>query len=203
MINAGLGIKYLGRAADQALDALPQILYDLPQRNLIIEAQRASSRAEDLRVLYVALTRAQQRLIITGSVNENKEGTGRSGLKQAAKTWQKALQSSTAVIGSQARLNAHSFLDWIGMGMMRAADFDLADLGMEANDDEAAWQTSAGDFFAQRYNQTQVQKQLDDLAAQRGEQAKETTAPATQLTPNQQQAFKQVVEMEYPHLKRC
>ncbi|MCG4788162.1 hypothetical protein L0N33_22840, partial [Roseburia faecis] len=46
---------------------------------------------------------------------------------------------------------------------------------------------------------TQVQKQLDDLAAQRGEQAKETTAPATQLTPNQQQAFKQVVEMEYPH----
>ncbi|MCG4806046.1 hypothetical protein, partial [Bacteroides uniformis] len=32
-----------------------------------------------------------------------------------------------------------------------------------------------------------------------GEQAKETTAPATQLTPNQQQAFKQVVEMEYPH----
>ncbi|MCG4779113.1 hypothetical protein L0P10_19740, partial [Eggerthella lenta] len=23
--------------------------------------------------------------------------------------------------------------------------------------------------------------------------------PATQLTPNQQQAFKQVVEMEYPH----
>lgn len=197
--NAGLGIKYLGRAADQAPDALPQILYDLPQRNLIIEAQRASSRAEDLRVLYVALTRAQQRLIITGSVNENKEGTGRSGLKQAAKTWQKALQSSTAVIGSQARLNAHSFLDWIGMGMVRAADFDLADLGMEANDDEAAWQTSAGDFFAQRYNQTQVQKRLDDLAAQRGEQAKETTAPATQLTPNQQQAFKQVVEMEYPH----
>ena len=197
--NAGLGIKYLGRAADQAPDALPQILYDLPQRNLIIEAQRASSRAEDLRVLYVALTRAQQRLIITGSVNENKEGTGRSGLKQTAKTWQKALQSSTAVIGSQARLNAHSFLDWIGMGMVRAADFDLADLGMEANDDEAAWQTSAGDFFAQRYNQTQVQKQLDDLAAQRGEQAKETTAPATQLTPNQQQAFKQVVEMEYPH----
>lgn len=115
--NAGLGIKYLGRAADQAPDALPQILYDLPQRNLIIEAQRASSRAEDLRVLYVALTRAQQRLIITGSVNENKEGTGRSGLKQTAKTWQKpcraVLPSLVPRLGS---MPIRFGLDWHGNG---------------------------------------------------------------------------------------
>ncbi|MFR0591984.1 helicase-exonuclease AddAB subunit AddA [Limosilactobacillus mucosae] len=197
--NAGLGIKYLGRAADQNPDALPQILYDLPQRNLIIEAQKASSRAEDLRVLYVALTRAQQRLIITGSVNENKEGNTRSGLAQAAKTWQKALQSDQAVIGAQARLNAHSFLDWIGMGIMRAADFDLTDLDMESDGDEAKWQTSIGDFKAQRYNQTQLQQQLEHLATQRGTRAEETATATAELTPKQQQLYRQVVEMKYPH----
>ena len=59
LMLTGLGIKYLAER-DQAPDALPQILYDPPQQNLIIEAQRASNRAEDLRVLYVALTRAQR-----------------------------------------------------------------------------------------------------------------------------------------------
>ena len=57
--------------------------------------------------------------------------------------------------------------------MVRANDFDLVDLGMKPTMMKPPGRL-AQVIFAQRYNQTQVQKQPDDRAAQRGEQAKET-----------------------------
>lgn len=193
--HAGLGIKYLGHGAEQNADEVPRVMYDLPQRQLIIDAQRASSRAEDLRVLYVALTRAQQRLIITGSVNE-KSRTG--SLKQAGKTWEKALQSDVAVIDPQARLSARSLLDWIGMGLVRCDAFDYQAMGLDPSDDESAWHEPNCRFTARRFNQTMVQKALDDLTAPHEPTSADSTI-TDQLTPNQRQAFKQVVTMQYPH----
>src|SRR5699024_12536803 len=60
--------------------------------------------AEDLRVLYVALTRAEQRLIITGSFNEEMRTQSLVGSWQR---WQKAYQSKNLLIDRKStRLNS-------------------------------------------------------------------------------------------------
>ncbi|WP_054652358.1 3'-5' exonuclease [Limosilactobacillus equigenerosi] len=48
-----------------------EIDYPVPQLATIKEIKKRQSRAEEMRLLYVALTRAEQRLIITGVVKDN------------------------------------------------------------------------------------------------------------------------------------
>lgn len=97
-----------------------QVRYDTPQRQTIINNVRQGERAEDLRVLYVALTRAEQRLVITGSFNEDNRG---QSIVSAWQRWQKAFQSTGALLGPQLRVNARSFMDWIGLALARSAHF--------------------------------------------------------------------------------
>src|SRR5699024_9411520 len=80
--NSGVGIKLM----DQQ-----RLVYDTPQRQIILNNIQQGERAEDLRVLYVALTRAEQRLIITASFNETRRG---QKLVEAWNGWQKAFQSN-------------------------------------------------------------------------------------------------------------
>ena len=64
--------------------------------------------AEELRVLYVALTRAQQKLIITGA------------LKAATPTlekWAQAADTGELLLPEAERGKAKNFLDWIGMAI--------------------------------------------------------------------------------------
>ena len=108
-----------------------QVRYDTPQRQAIINNVQQGERAEDLRVLYVALTRAEQRLVITGSFNEENRG---QSLVSAWQRWQKAFQSTGTLLGPQLRVNARSFMDWIGLALARSADFraeQVAPAGIE------------------------------------------------------------------------
>src|SRR5699024_11977027 len=81
--------------------------------------------AEDLRVLYVALTRAEQRLIITGSFNEEMRTQSLVGSWQR---WQKAYQSKNLLIGPQPRITANSFMDWVGLALARYPEFNAQQL---------------------------------------------------------------------------
>lgn len=114
--HVGVGIQYVDSN---------NVRFDTPQRAVIKESLQRSQRAEDLRLLYVALTRAQQRLIITGSFNE---ATSRHQLVKTVDNWQRAYQNDGALLGAQLRTDANSFLDWIGMALMRYPYFDLQKL---------------------------------------------------------------------------
>lgn len=97
-----------------------RVRYDTPQRQVTINEVQQGERAEDLRVLYVALTRAEQRLFITGSFNEE---NSRQHLAGAWNQWQKAFQSAGTLLGAQVRVRANSFMDWIGLALARSANF--------------------------------------------------------------------------------
>jgi ATP-dependent helicase/nuclease subunit A len=73
----------------------PSLAYWLAQKN-----QRRELRGEELRLLYVALTRARDTLILSGSVSEKK--------------WDAFFQND-APIAPREILSANSFLDWIGL----------------------------------------------------------------------------------------
>lgn len=111
--HAGIGIQYV----DQN-----NVRFDTPQRAVIRDSLKTAERAEDLRVLYVALTRAQQRLIIAGSFNES---NSRNKMAMKVNGWQKAYQTDDKLIGAQLRMDAKSFMDWLGLALVRYPDFQL------------------------------------------------------------------------------
>ena len=73
----------------------PSLPHWLAQRR-----QRRELRGEELRLLYVAMTRARDTLILTGSVTEKK--------------WEE-LWTNPAAVTTRAILSAKSFADWLGL----------------------------------------------------------------------------------------
>lgn len=108
--DTGMGIRWMDRE---------RVVYDTPQRQVALDMLGRSERAEDLRVLYVALTRAEQQLYITASFNEELKN---KSLASSWQRWQKAYQSTGQVLSPQLRINANSFMDWIGLALTRYAN---------------------------------------------------------------------------------
>lgn len=178
-----------------------RVRYDTPQRQAIISAIQQGERAEDLRVLYVALTRAEQRLIITASFNEENR---RQNLAGAWARWQKAFQSPTTLLGAQLRVNARSFMDWIGLALARSADFRakrVAPAGVELDESAMAdYQRYQSLFTGQQFTVTSytaagVVQELEKLQQQ-------PAAVAAQQVPVDQEEVAQVKKLlgsRYPY----
>lgn len=105
--QAGLGITYL--------DPENRTMEDTLQKTIVKSAAIAKSEAEEMRLLYVALTRAEQRLFIVGAYTNK---------KTAINHWQKAFQSQQLVLNATARSGIKNFMDWIGMSLVRHPAFD-------------------------------------------------------------------------------
>ncbi|CUS27046.1 ATP-dependent nuclease subunit A [Paucilactobacillus oligofermentans DSM 15707 = LMG 22743] len=102
----GIGVTYLN----------PQrIKVDTIQKQLLKDDKNRKNQSEEMRLLYVAMTRAEQRLIITGK--------GRSGAKKI-ESWEKAFQATNLPLPPTLRLQANNFMQWIGMALVRHPKFD-------------------------------------------------------------------------------
>lgn len=110
--KTGIGIDYLD----------PDSRVKAPSLQKLVTAQAISraSLAEEMRKLYVALTRAESRLYIVGS-HKTKE--------EALATWNQAYQSADLVLNATLREKntLANDLDWIGMSLVRSPHF-AADL---------------------------------------------------------------------------
>lgn len=82
-------------------------------RNAVAQKIRQESKAEEMRVLYVALTRARERLILVGSVGKADK------LSKQAERWGRYAESSQCALPDYAVLEANCFMDWIGMAVSR------------------------------------------------------------------------------------
>lgn len=166
--NSGVGVKVMDEH---------RLVYDTPQRQIVLNDIQRGERAEDLRVLYVALTRAEQRLIITASFNESRKG---QKLAEAWNGWQRAFQSHQQLIGAQLRTNAKSFMDWIGLALARySAQFNGAQLSIRGTKPEDAGviledspldmgkgfsgMAAAPNFTAKTYTAAMVDQQLQAI----------------------------------------
>ncbi|WP_461223902.1 helicase-exonuclease AddAB subunit AddA [Lacticaseibacillus suihuaensis] len=98
----GLGVKWLDPATRET--------YVLPQFAAAKAAKAADLRAEEMRLLYVALTRAEQRLVIIGSTPDQAKLKDR---------WAKYESDSALLLPAGQRAGAHSYLDWLGMAIAR------------------------------------------------------------------------------------
>ena len=94
--------------------------YDTMARSKVKNIIQRESIAEEMRILYVAMTRAQEKLILTGTLSITR--TGRDALEQLRAFCLKYAQTQEAQFPASAILSAKSYLDWITLALMRHPD---------------------------------------------------------------------------------
>lgn len=198
--HMGVGIRYLGDAPmkdeHQSLTADHiKVTYDLPQRTVVADAITRANRAEEMRLLYVALTRAEQRLILTGSVNEK---NSRNNMKALWNRWSKGQQGRNVVLGPQLRLDSHSMLDWLGLTLVRTPQFNPLLLGIEEAPAENNVHLPSADYQLQVLTANQVEENLEKLRATRGQTIIQDTG-SQPLTADERQFINRVLTMQYPY----
>jgi ATP-dependent helicase/nuclease subunit A len=126
-----------------------QFKYPTIARQAIAYKMNMESKAEELRVLYVALTRAKEKLILVGSVAK---------ISTKANTWCQHIGSSSRLLPDYVIAGASTYFDWICPAVVRHADGEPILKAADTNqmrinaihEDTSSWQVNviaAGDIL--------------------------------------------------------
>lgn len=101
--------------AVKAIDPEDRIIYTSLPYLAMKEKKQLENKAEEMRVLYVAMTRAKEQLILVGTVND---------WEKTKEKWCDAqLVESALPLPDYLRARAKNYFDWIGPAVARHADF--------------------------------------------------------------------------------
>ncbi|MBU3142633.1 helicase-exonuclease AddAB subunit AddA [Clostridium sp. CF012] len=95
------------------VDPIRRISYPTVLKQALRKKIKIESLSEEMRVLYVAFTRAKEKLIITGSMKNIEKNIGRMSF---------SLEENTEKLGEYEILKAKSYLDWIVPSVIRHPD---------------------------------------------------------------------------------
>lgn len=98
----GLGCDYV--------DLKYRIRIPLLLKKVIAGQIREENLGEELRVLYVAMTRAKEKLVLTGTVKS---------LESSVKKWSREMDRNDEKLSYTCRMSASSYLDWIMPALLR------------------------------------------------------------------------------------
>lgn len=104
---AGAGVNYI--------DTEHQLELPTIQREVVKTARQKGAFAEQLRVLYVALTRAEQEVFLVGSYDTAKQMLDKWQLSQHGQDW---------MLPEWVRLQGKSYMDLAGMALLRHPDVE-------------------------------------------------------------------------------
>ena len=116
--------------------------------------------SEEMRILYVAFTRAREKLIITGAVKS---------LESSLKRWISAASMDDKVIPAVEILKGKSYLDWVGMALVKHRDGEKIRNGEFVEniiDDPSSWNVYMwikNDLAVDKNNLDVDEKEKDDL----------------------------------------
>lgn len=124
VVVAGLGTQFQTEGGDLLIDRSLglgpkhvdmelRVKYPSMAHHAVREQSRLANLAEELRILYVALTRARERLVLLGSG---------AGLPSQAQRWQLAADENELELPETALTGANCALDWLGPALMRHPD---------------------------------------------------------------------------------
>ncbi|MEA4960958.1 helicase-exonuclease AddAB subunit AddA [Lutispora sp.] len=124
------------------VDPRARIAYSTVPKLAIQQRIKLESLSEEMRVLYVALTRAKEKLIITGCDKNLERSVGR---------WAAALDSREEKLKADMVARGSRYLDWIGLALIRHEDFGslLMEYGIDGSEalkihgDESMWDIKA------------------------------------------------------------
>ncbi|TGB05262.1 helicase-exonuclease AddAB subunit AddA [Halobacillus salinus] len=87
-----------------------RLMYPTLAYHALKQAKRRELLAEEMRVLYVALTRAKEKLVMVGNV---------ASFEKKQEKWQAFTEEKDWVLPPHDRLEAKSYLDWVGPALVR------------------------------------------------------------------------------------
>lgn len=90
-----------------------RLSYPSIPKQAIRERIKVETLSEEMRILYVALTRAREKLIITGAVND---------IRKAAAKWAKCAAIRENKLPAYEMLKGSRYIDWIGPALLRHKD---------------------------------------------------------------------------------
>jgi ATP-dependent helicase/nuclease subunit A len=92
------------------IDSVRRISYPTIQKQALRCKTKVESLSEEMRILYVAFTRAKEKLIITGNIK---------GLSRKAVKWANSFSLAEEKLPDDEMLRARNYMDWIGPALMR------------------------------------------------------------------------------------
>lgn len=116
--DLGFGPEYV--------DLEKRISYSTLPKDAIKKKIRLETLSEEMRILYVAFTRAKEKLIITGTVNN---------IDKTVEKWVNSASIEKENIAASEVLKGKSYLDWVGMALCQHKDGEvLREKSSEFND---------------------------------------------------------------------
>ena len=143
------------------VDHKKRIKYPSVPKLAIAQKVKLETLSEEMRILYVALTRAREKLILTGAVNN---------LEKSTNKWLVTANSTAEKFPAHNMLKAQNYLDWVCPTIMRHDNStnlrEAAGIGIEYSGlqikDESIW-----NIFLKKQEDLSVQNKLvDDEAVQ-------------------------------------
>ncbi len=101
----GVALKYV--------DTEKRIMRDSLLRSALLNKKQLESISEEMRVLYVAMTRAKERLLLFATVKNLEKNVQRWAIHQHNRDW---------LLSGSTRANAARYLDWIGSSLVQHHD---------------------------------------------------------------------------------
>jgi ATP-dependent helicase/nuclease subunit A len=156
-------------------------------KDAIRKKMKIETLSEEMRILYVACTRAKEKLIITGAVRNTEKSIER---------WNSSASLDYTHILSSEVLKGKSYLDWIGMALCQHKDgFKLREaigvLDEISKADESKWEInlwSKKDFININVLEEVVEKEKDE----------ESITSVTSLNKDTFEQIENILSYEYP-----
>ncbi|MET3696310.1 DNA helicase/exodeoxyribonuclease V subunit A [Bacillus oleivorans] len=113
----GIAMKYVDPIKRLTYPSLPQLAF--------ARKKRLESLSEEMRILYVALTRAKEKLYLLGTISE---------LGKSVEKWSLSGDKPGWLLPDFVRSKASSYLDWIGPALLRSKDIQevLSEMGLSS-----------------------------------------------------------------------
>ncbi|MDS9470353.1 helicase-exonuclease AddAB subunit AddA [Sporosarcina pasteurii] len=176
--------------AVKAVDPDNRITYTSLPFLAIKEKKELEMRAEEMRILYVAMTRAKEYLSLIASVKDIEKEMGK---------WQDAqLTDPMLMLPEYTRSRANRYLDWIGPAIARHPAFEKFDLlpGGRFMTDSSEWQIDMISSQVMEVADIAADENNDDLL-----QIEESMEQATpQTVGDELKEVKRRFEWEYPYM---
>lgn len=147
----GFGTKYIHPKYRISYPTLPL--------TAIKKKMKVELLSEELRVLYVALTRAKEKLFLIGTMKDAEKSIG---------SWTQMLEHKDWLIPDHERLAAKSYLDWIGPAIIRHRDarvLSQSEMTSAIADDPSKWSVS----IVEESDLVQEEFSFDDIQSDRKE----------------------------------
>lgn len=148
------------------IDVKRRISYPTIYKSIMRKKIKLEILAEEMRILYVAFTRAKEKLIITGMINN---------IEEKCKHWVSISSNNEEKISEYGILNSKCYLDWIGLALVRHADGQVLRSKGENSDlehlviDNSKWDIKIWDkeqflkSAESNIEEESVEKQLENL----------------------------------------